>query len=96
MNTRKIEIPFGDGKIIAEVNDMGLPEIPAEIAVYVVDKDGIFVQDLCLVGEHYEHNSNDGVFERDTNHIDCFIWNNANSEDYTNRFVIEKREEQEK
>lgn len=30
------------------------------------------------------------------NHIDCLIWNNANSEDYTNRFVIEKYKEQEK
>lgn len=94
MNKKKIEVPLGEYKIIAEVNDMNLPEIPEEICIYVTDKDGVFVQDLCVVSEHYEYHPEDGAFKHDSGRIDCHVWSDANSEDYTNKFIIPIREDE--
>ena len=78
----QIIIKLQNGKeIVAELcnYDGEHPEI-----VVCIQEDGIAVQDVCLV-RPYE----------DTSDIECLVWGDEYSEDYTDRFVIPQYEEEE-
>ena len=90
----KLIIPLGDKKIVAEINDNNLPEIPIELNVYLTDSNGQIIQDICLVRAHYDYSSK-GEFETDNNFVDCLVWGDSDDEDYTNKYVIGVHEEEE-
>lgn len=90
----KLVIPFGDKKIVAEINDWK-DDMPKELVVYLCDKDDCIIQDICLVRGHYEYKKDDGEFEIYKDFIDCLVWGDSGDEDYTNKYVIGVHEEEE-
>lgn len=81
---KKLIIPFGDKKIVAEINDNNLPEIPIELNVYLTDSDGKIIQDICLVRP-----------SENTEDIECLVWSDEYDEDYSHKFIISQYEEEE-
>ena len=92
---KKLIIPFGDKKIVAEIVEINLPEFPMEFNVYLTDRDGKIIQDICLVRPHYDYIRSKGEFETDNNFVDCLVWGDSDDEDYTNKYVIGVYEEEE-
>lgn len=92
---KKLIIPFGKHKIVAEVMAMNGPEIPPELCVYLMDDEGCVVQDICLVRPHYDINRKTMEFERDNDFVDCLVWEDSDYEDYTHKHVIGIHEEEE-
>lgn len=85
--SEKITVPIGDMKLIACVNDWQ-DGMPKEICVFLETKHGVIWQDICLVREHYSYNQKTCEFEIDSNFVDCRVWGDSDSEDYTHEFVI--------
>ena len=90
----KLEIKFGDKKIVAEINDWS-DGGPNELTVYLCDKDNRIIQDICLVRPYCEVNRKTYEFEINNELIDCLVWSNSDEEDYTHKFVIGVYEEDE-
>ena len=90
----KLEIKFGDKKIVAEINDWS-DGAPNELTVYLCDKDNRIIQDICLVRPYCEINRKTYEFEINNELIDCFVWSNSDEQDYTHKFVIGVYEEDE-
>ena len=90
----KLEIKLGDKKIVAEINDW-CDDAPNELTVYLCDKDNCLIQDVCLVRPHYEVNEKTYEFETNNEFIDCLVWSDSDTEDYTHKFVIGVYEEDE-
>lgn len=90
----KIEVPIGNKKIVAYVNDWQ-DDMPKEIYISLVDNNGIITQDICMVREHYHYNKNSGEFEIDDSLVDCKVWADSDNEDYTDEFCIGVYEEEE-
>lgn len=89
----KIEIPIGNKKIVAYVNDWQ-DDMPKEIYISLVDSDGVIAQDICMVREHYHYDKNIEGFKIDSSLVDCKVWADSDSEDYTDEFVIGVYEEE--
>jgi len=85
---KRIEIPFGENKIVAEIYDMDCPEFPPEITIHLQDKDGVILQDICLVRPHYSFEKTDESPKIHNDLIDCLVWGDENNEDYTKKYVI--------
>ena len=84
----KIVIQLNNGKeIVAELcnYDGEHPEI-----VVCVQEDGIAVQDICIVRPH---ENEDFVQEKDS--VDCIVWADEVTENYTDKFCIKLYEEEE-
>lgn len=92
---KKLVIPFGNYKIVAEVDDLNLPDIPPELRVSVYDKDDNFVQDICLVREHYYWGPEDYTSHWDCKSIDCLVWGDPNTDGFSDDFTIGVRGEEE-
>jgi hypothetical protein len=90
----KLVIPFGEYKIVAEIDDANLPEIPPEMIVCICDKDDRIVQDVCVVRPHYHFNGSTMEFEHDNDFVDCLVWTDSDDEDYTHKHVIGVHEEE--
>ena len=45
-NKNKLTIPFGNHKIIAEIDDRNTPEIPPELIIYLCDENDVIIQDI--------------------------------------------------
>jgi hypothetical protein len=82
-----IEIQIGNRKIVAFINDWE-DELPKELYVCIVDENNNFVQDICMIREHYSYNADNRDFQIDCNSIDCRVWANENNEDFTDEFLI--------
>ena len=84
---KRIEIPFGENKIIAEVYDADCPEFPPEIYICLKDKDGAIVQDICMVRPHYTISDKyEAVI--DNGSVQCMVWGEPEIEDYTHKYII--------
>lgn len=90
---KQIEVPVGNKKIVAYVQDWD-DGLPKEIYISLVDDEGILLQDICMVREHFSYNSKNDEFEIDDNLIDCKIWADSDNEDYTDEFIIGVYEEE--
>lgn len=90
----KIEIPIGNKKLVAFVNDWE-DEMPKEIFISLVDEQDRCFQDICMVREHYHYNPNTFDFEINSSLVDCRVWADSDSEDYTHEFCIGVYEEDE-
>lgn len=78
MNNRVV-IKLNDEKeIVAELYnyDDNHPEI-----VVGIQENGMYIQDICVVRPHEEDDRNNGD-------IDCLVWGDECSEDYTHKFII--------
>ena len=95
MNTKnKLVIPFGDYQIVAEISNVS-PEVPNELWVHLENKNNLISQDVCLVRPHYDYISSKGEFETDNDFVDCLVWGDSDSEDYTDEHVIGVYKEEE-
>ena len=92
---KKLIIPFGEYKIVAEIDDRNLPEIPPEMVVYIEDKNNRIMQDVCLVRPHYDINRKTMEFETNNDFVDCLVWADSDDEDYTHEHVIGVYKEEE-
>ena len=90
---KKLVIPFGDYQIVAEISNVS-SEIPNELWIHIRDKDNRVVQDICLVRPHYDYIRSKGEFETDNDFVDCLVWGDSDSEDYTEKHVIGVYEEE--
>lgn len=94
-NKNKLTIPFGNHKIIAEIDDRNTPEIPPELIIYLCDENDVIIQDICVVRPHYEYKQKLQEFITDNDFIDCLVYGDSDYEDYTNKFVIGIHEDEE-
>ena len=92
MENNKIKIPIGDKFLVAMVNDWR-DDMPVELCVYLETNDGRVWQDICLVREHYRFDEKTCDFVRDDKLVDCKVWGDSWSEDYTDEFCIGVYEE---
>ena len=88
----KLILPVGDKKLVVFVNDWR-DDMPKEIFVSLEDSAGICIQDICMIREHYHFNKKTYEFVRDDSMIDCKVWGDSWSEDYTDEFTIRVYEE---
>lgn len=91
----KLVIPFGEYKIVAEIDDANLPEIPPEMIICIYDKNDRIVQDICLVRPHYDVKHKTMEFVTYDDCVDCLVWADSDDEDYTHKHVIGIYEEEE-
>ena len=85
----KIKIPFGENFIVTEAYKAEF-DIPTEISTYIEDKNGVILQDLCMVRQHYSYEEN--AIKTDDSKVDCIVWADSESEDYTHKFVIDSHD----
>lgn len=91
---KKLIIPFGDYKIVAEVSNVS-PEVPNELWVHLENKNNLISQDICLIRPHYDYIDSNGEFETDNDFVDCLVWGDSDNEDYTDKHVIGVYKEEE-
>ena len=85
MENNKIIMQHGNLRIAAEVyHDGGYT--PAEMCVYLCDENGNPTQDICMV--HPAHHYKKGKWVTDENFVDCLVWGDSESEDYTHKHTI--------
>lgn len=80
---KKIEVPFGEYKIVAE---RGADHNYNEIFIFLEDKNGMCVQDLAIVGQKYHYNKNLDVVQDESVLVRLFA--DEYNEDYTHEFEI--------
>lgn len=90
----KFELPIGNMKIIAFVNDWK-DGMPKEVFISIKGSDDVCMQDICMVREHYHYNPRSGNFETSSDMVDCKVWSNSDTEDYTHEFTIVIKKEEE-
>lgn len=91
---RKLIIPFGEYQIAAQIDASNVPDIPPELFVWVQDKNGNFIQDICLVRQSMSYNKDTHATDIGDNAVQCLVWGDPNDDDITNDFVIDVREEE--
>lgn len=84
----KLIIQLGNKNIVAEIYDNNGPEIPPELCVFLEDKDGRIIQDICLIRPHYDINNKTREFKTNNDYVDCLVWSDSDDEDYTDKFVV--------
>ena len=92
---KRVEIPFGEYKIVAEIDDSNQPEIPPEMIICICDTNNRIVQDVCLVRPHYDINRKTMEFETNNDFVDCLVWADSDNEDYTHKHIIKIYKEEE-
>ena len=85
----KIKIDLGFATLVAE---RGSDESYNEIFVGLEDKDGVWLQDLAIVGQQYHYDEDCNVV--DEKGINVMVYSDANDEDYTHKFDIDIYEEE--
>ena len=90
MNNR-LEIQIGNKKLVAEINDWSA-DAPSEIYVFLEDENCLVSQDICMVRECFSFNPKQKNFEINSEFVDCFVWGESDNEDYTDKFCIGVRE----
>ena len=87
----ELRIPLANGKeIVAGIScDPDYPEI------YVCIQDGdVCIQDICIIRPHEDWSRPEHLV-RDSKDVDCLVFADELSEDYTHKFVITQYEEEE-
>ena len=92
---RKLIIPFGEYQIAAQIDASNVPDIPPELFVWVQDKNGNFVQDICLVRQNLTYDKETYTNKISDDAVQCLVWGNPNDESFTNDFTMGIRAEEE-
>ena len=58
------------------------------MCVYLRNKDGVILQDICLVRPYCEFNLKEHEFKRNNDFVTCLVWGESGYEDYTDKHVI--------
>ena len=82
-NENSISICLGDFSIVAEIYNHD--ETHPECVISLQDKNGCVFQDIALIRPHEDELK----CSADKGAIDCLIWRDTGSEDYTDKFVID-------
>lgn len=85
----KIKIDLGFATLVAE---KGTDESYHEIFIGLEDKDGVWIQDLAIVGQKY-HYTDDTEVVQDKG-VNVMVYAGENDEDYTHKFDIDIYEEE--
>ena len=85
----KLKIDLGFATLVAE---KGADENYNEIFIGIEDKDGVWIQDLAIVGQKY-HYTDEGEVVQDKG-INLMVYADKDDEDYTNKFEIGIYEEE--
>ena len=84
-------IPLSNGyKLVSEKNT---GEFDKELYVGLESPDGSYIQDLAIIRPTYKFNNNDIVFDADK--FEILVFEDADREDYTNKFTVPLRKEDE-
>lgn len=84
---QKLVIPFGDHKIVAEIDDADNAVIQPELIVYLCDSNDTITQDVCCIRPFYGIERNE--FIRNNNLVSCLVYGDSQNEDYTANYTIE-------
>ena len=84
-------IPLSNGYNIVSERNSG--EFNKELYVGIEDENGAYIQDLVIVRPTYKFKSDNIVFDSDK--FEILVFGDENIEDYTNKFVVPLREENE-
>ena len=85
----KIKIDLGFATLVAE---KGTDESYHENFIGLEDKDGVWIQDLAIVGQTY-HYTDDTEVVQDKG-VNVMVYADENDEDYTHKFDIDIYEEE--
>lgn len=80
----RIEIDLGFATLVAE---KGIDKDYRELNVYLEDKDGMWLQDIVVIGQKY-HYEKDLAPVQDKG-IVIRVWSDVNNENYTHKFNID-------
>lgn len=84
-----VKIDLGFATLVAE---KGTDESYHEIFIGLEDKDGVWIQDLAIVGQKY-HYTDDTEVVQDKG-VNVMVYADENDEDYTHKFDIDIYEEE--
>lgn len=89
--TNRIELQISDNtKLVAEIN----PDPAGYKEIFIgVEENGIWKQDLAIVGKPYRYDSDLHVVLNDGFRV--LVYGDAEMEDYTNEFLIDEYEYEE-
>lgn len=88
---KRIEIEMPNGtKLVAEVN--ADPDYK-EIFIGLEDKDGVWIQDLAIVGEKYKY-TDSGEKETIDGEYTIKVYSDEYTEDYTHEFDVKEYKEE--
>lgn len=93
--SKKLEIQIGENKIVTEIYDMGSPEFPPEIVIYIKDRFGMILQDICCVRPHYVVDYKNDAVRISNDIVQCLVWSEPRIEDYTHKYIIGVNESEE-
>ena len=85
----KIKIDLGFAVLVAE---KGIDNNYREIYLSLEDKNGVWLQDLAIVGQQYHYDEESNVVN--DRGIDVKIYADSNNEDFTDEFGINIYEEE--
>lgn len=86
----KIKIDLGFATLVAE---RGSDDSYKEIFIGLEDKDGVWLQDLAIVGQKYHYDEDSHVVDKKG--INVMVYSDANDENYTHKFDIDIYKEKE-
>lgn len=87
--SNRITIPLQNGfSLVAERNSD--PNYSREIFIGIIDKSGVWCQDLAIVRNSYTYDSNWDVNWKD-GEFDVLVYSDENNEDFTHDFTIGMR-----
>ncbi len=84
---KRMELDCGEFKLVAEIN----PDKDYREIFIGIEKDGVWTQDLAIVGQWYRHKENKIVRE---NRVSVKVYSDATDEDYTHEFVVDLFQEE--
>lgn len=85
----KIKIDLGFAVLVAE---KGTDNNYREIYLSLEDKNGVWLQDLAIVGQQYHYDTSDGiVYDKG---INVKVYTDCGNEDFTEEFEIDVYEEE--
>lgn len=85
----KIKIDLGFATLVAE---KGVDHNYREIYLGLEDKNGVWLQDLAIIGQKYHYDEDSNVINEKG--INVMVYSDANDEDYTHKFDIDIYEEE--
>lgn len=86
----RIEMDLGFATLVVE---RGADKDYREVIVSLEDKNGVWLQNIAVVGQKYRYNDDYEIIQ--DKGINVLVYADANNEDYTNKFKIDIYEEEE-
>ena len=85
---KKFQIKLSDGTFLT--TQANLENDYCEICIFLKDKDGVITQDLAIVREKYEINSETAEVKPKSGEYEVIVYADEQQEDYTHKFDVKK------